>query len=1045
MIGTSERRTVEFLNWEARGRGYEVWPHPVTPEPLFAPFTGRPSGERRVLDGGRKESFLSSTVRRLSERLAPPIKAEEEEPEPERTPRMLTRGDLIELVAHLPPDLSFDASEYAGLFTSLSVCAEPLVFEILATGERITAQFVVSPKDEKLIRRQFEAHLPSVGFVPARSNLATLWGDSGQPFVAAVEFGLGREFMIPLVAPRGDPLVGLVGALSEIEPDEIALFQVIFTPTRFPWPESIVRSVSHADGSALFVNAPELFSGAKEKTAHQLFAAVVRVAARSPHFERSWEIACNIAGALGAYGSPRGNELVPLKNEGYAPRDHELDVLSRQTHRSGMILSAAELAGFVHLPSSDVRSKRLRSGTDKTRPAPASVRNANGLLLGVNSHAGIDTPVVLTDEVRVRHIHVIGASGTGKSTLLYNLIRQDLERGYGLSVLDPHGDLIDKVLGAIPDERMGDVVLLDPSDEESVIGFNVLAAHTDWEKNLLASDLVAVFRRLSSAWGDQLNSVLSNALLAFMESNRGGTLVDVRRFLLEPVFRADFLKSVRDPNVVYYWQRAFPALTGNKSVGPVVTRLDTFLSPKALRYMVAQKENKIDFTDIIGSGKIFLAKLSEGFIGKENSHLLGSFLVSKIQSAAMCRQRESEASRRYHTLYADEFHNFLTPSLAECISGVRKYRLGLVLAHQEMRQVERDPDVGSALLNAGTRAVFRVSDRDARALESGFSSFDARDIQNLETGRAICRVERSDCDFNLRVELPEQTDDDTAQERRRMVIAASRKRYGMPRGEIERALANFVETETPPQSPEKAEVAKPVAPATAATGKKSEPPPVVAERSVEASREGKSVVVEEPVLSLPMVTAVLAAKREEKTVVPVTDLGKGGAQHKAIQDRIKDAAEKLGFRVVVEQEFPGLGQIDLVIARDGVSIACEVTVTQTIDYEVGNVSKCLKAGFTQIAVVGLSDEKLGNLAAAVANSLGAEKAKCVSYFLPDAFISSLRLVSNPQPPAEPLTRTRGGRVVKRKVIVLSTEEAKGKEEQALRVMAAMMKSKARKE
>lgn len=1016
MIGASEKQTVEFLKWEARGRGYAIWPHPVVPEPLFAPYVGYRSGmPLSNCDDGRKETLLSRSVRRLSERLAPLTDPLRDTVEPEQTPPILVRDDLIELRAELPSKLGLDGPKYSALFGSLGVCAEPIAFELVATSDRIANQFVVHPRDERLALRQLNAFLGEVSFTPAHRILATEWGDAGHPHVAIAEFGLGKEFMVPLDSGSSEPFVGVIGALEEIQLDEIAIFQVIFSPIRCPWAAEIVRSVTHADGSALFVNAPELLAAAKEKTASPLFAAVVRVAARAPQYERSWEIVCNVAGALGTYGSPRGNELVPLKNDDYPRREHELDLLARQTHRSGMILNAEELFGFVHVPSADVRSERLRRKTEKTKAAPAVVRNSGGLVLGLNAHAGVETSVVLTDEARVRHIHAIGASGTGKSTLLFNLIKLDLENGYGLSVLDPHGDLIDRVLGEIPEHRIGDVILLDPGDEEFVVGFNVLAAHSDWEKNLLASDLVAVFRRLSTAWGDQLNSVLTNALLAFMESDRGGTLIDVRRFLLEPGFRTEFLKSVHDPNVLYYWQRAFPALTGNKSVGPVVTRLDTFLSPKALRFMVAQKENKFDFGDIIASGKIFLAKLSEGIIGKENSHLLGSLFVSKIQSAAMARQRQDQSARRYHTLYADEFHNFLTPSLAECLSGVRKYRLGLVLAHQEMRQVERDADVSSALLNAGTRIVFRVNDRDARVLENGFSSFEARDVQNLETFHAVCRVERSDWDFNLRVEQPVNLDEKNPRDRRTAVIDAARLKYAARREDVERTLGRLAEPEVAPSRSESAGLPQTLPSAVQPPVKKADALPA----------------------------AVSSATKQEVAPVPVPELGKGGVQHKAVQDRIKEEGEKLGFRVAVEQEFSGLGQIDLVLSRDGVSIACEVTVTGTIDYEVGNVSKCIKAGFTRIAVVGVSEDKLGKLASAVANSLGVEKAGFVSYYLPDAFMAALATVTAPTPTAEPITRTRGGRIVKRALVPLSPEEAKAKEEQALKLMAELMKKRKR--
>ena len=348
-----------------------------------------------------------------------------------------------------------------------------------------------------------------------------------------------------------------------------------------------------------------------------------------------------------------------------------------------------------------------------------------------------------------------------------------------------NGDLVDKILGVIPRERIADVVLIDPSDEEYSVGFNILAAHSDFEKSLLSSDLVSVFQRLSTSWGDQMNSVLRNAILAFLESTEGGTLADLRRFLLDTGFRNRFLATVTDPEIVYYWQKAFPQLSGNKSIGPVVTRLDEFLSRKPIRYMVSQKENRVNFAEVIDGGKILLAKLPQGLIGRENSHLLGSLLLSKLQQMAMSRQRMRESERRDFWCYVDEFHSFITPSMAEILTGARKYRVGLVLAHQELRQLQSSDEVASAVLaNAFTRAVFRVGDADARSLENGFSHFEARDLQNLETGEAICRIERSDFDFNLAVRMPEPAADNE-DARREEVIAASRSTYGRSRADIE--------------------------------------------------------------------------------------------------------------------------------------------------------------------------------------------------------------------------------------------------------------------
>src|SRR5262249_6373010 len=213
--------------------------------------------------------------------------------------------------------------------------------------------------------------------------------------------------------------------------------------------------------------------------------------------------------------------------------------------------------------------------------------------------------------------------------------------------------------------------------------------HSELERTLLASDLVSVFRRLSTSWGDQMTSVLGNAVLAFLESDRGGTLADLRRFLIEPDFRREFLTTVRDREIVYYWQKEFSFLAGRPQA-PLLTRLDTFLRPKTIRYIVAQKDSRLDLRRAMDEGGVVLARLSQGAIGEENAYLLGTLLVSKLQQLAMSRQEQRESERRNFYLYIDEFQNFITPSMASILSGARKYRLGLILAHQDLRQLSSE-------------------------------------------------------------------------------------------------------------------------------------------------------------------------------------------------------------------------------------------------------------------------------------------------------------------------------------------------------------------
>ena len=313
----------------------------------------------------------------------------------------------------------------------------------------------------------------------------------------------------------------------------MALFQVLWQPVQHPWAESIVRSVTHADGKPFFVNSPELAGAAEQKTGKPLFAAVVRILARTATEKRLFDIARDLAASLRVFSNPQGNALIPLQLEDYALGNHVEDVLRRQTRRTGMLLNSDELAGFVHLPSSAVRSPALLRDSGATKAAPDIVRKPPGIVIGDNEHLGEIVPVYLTADQRMRHTHIIGTSGTGKSSLLFNMIQQDIENGEGVAVLDPHGDLINQILGIIPDDRIDDVVLVDTSDVEFPVSFNILQAQTNEEKNLLASDLVAVFHRLSSSWGDQMDTVLQNAILAVLKSGRGGTLRICSDFLAE--------------------------------------------------------------------------------------------------------------------------------------------------------------------------------------------------------------------------------------------------------------------------------------------------------------------------------------------------------------------------------------------------------------------------------------------------------------------------------------------------------------------------------
>ena len=1021
MATAHEHFSAQFAAWEIRGRGWQVFDRPIYPEPPFVPFAVRSMVETPAVDDGRRQTFFSSLARKLAApaRVSAPI-AEEPEAEPEPTP--LIRGELVELQLALAEDLDMARESFEQFLNGLALCREPIAFELLGSYQRVLAQFVAATDDVSLVKRQLGAHFPEVQFSERPDTLKNAWTNSVGNEAFAVEFGLQHEFMLPLATSKLDPFVGIVAALSALQPGELGLFQVLWQPVQNPWAESIINSVTHRDGKPIFVNAPELAAAAEKKTAKPLFAVVVRMLVRTSNRARLYEIARDLATSLRVYSQPQGNALIPIRNNDYPYLPHLEDVIYRRSRRAGMLLNSEELTGFVHLPSSAVRSPVLLRDAGLTKAAPGSVRQS-GIVIGDNEHNGDTVAVFLTPEQRVRHTHIIGSSGTGKSSLLLNLIQQDIENGEGIAVLDPHGDLINQILGMIPDDRIDDVVLVDPSDIDFPIGFNILSAHSDEEKSLLASDLIAVFRRLSTSWGDQMDTVLQNAILAILESNQGGTLSDLRLFLLDAKYRKQFLLTVTDPEIVFYWQNVFPQLTGGKSIGPVLTRLQDFFTRKPLRNMVGQQVNKLDFADIMDSGKIFLARLPEG-CGEENSYLLGTLLVSKFQQLAMARQSQQASARRDFWLYIDEFDHFITPSMAKILSAVRKYRLGFTLAHQSLHQLQSDPKVASAVMTQPcTRIVFKVGDDDAKKLGEGFESFDERSLKNLAKFHAIARVERNDCDFNLALRKPELPDDEASQSQREKIIAASRAKYATPRAEVEAALLARIWGQQP-QPPPTDESGDPPAP-------KPSPPKPPASVAVPPPKEiSPPATVETPTAIAEVKPVTVSKKESEAAIIPVVatsqpaspavakpmvaeaklpkERGRGFEWHQTVQKRIKTEGQKLGFGAEPEKQLAkgSMQAADVVLRRGHVHIAVEIASTSSnINHEFENIHKCLKAGFSHVVAIAGGRKFLDGLAAAVQGGLGLELAAKVGYHTVDEFIEELRRLaaaSELPPPAQPL-------------------------------------------
>jgi len=886
----------QFYDWELRGRGVLVANTPVDLEPPFHPFFEHHVPEPYI-DDGKRNTIVGDFLNLFRGTPKIPTIYPYEPPEylvyPFEEDTELVAFSIVFSKHHKPRIESIEQ-----LYVLSSFCTFPLSLEIVASDNEIRTYLICRITDKGFVFSQLKVFFPDASIQEESSVVEgiidyTLCSQT-------VDYCLKEEFMRPLNMVQSidhDPYQSLFGIFEQMKNGERAVLQILFQNTQNSWAKSVHKSVTDGYKGSFFLDAPDMPQLANEKVAKPLFGVAVRLLTQAHQPNNAQDLLQSLNASLVAVSKSRTNQLHPLSDEEYSIENRLFDIELRQSHRFGMLLNSRELATLAHFPNPTMVSSRLVRDIKRTKALPSSVIG-HRYVLGTNVHQGIEQLATLSSEQRSAHLHIIGATGTRKSSMLLHLINQDICNGEGVAVLDPHGDLIENILPYIPKERIKDVVIIDPNDRKFPVAFNILSAHSEIEKEVLASDLVALFKRFSTSWGDQMNSVFANAIIAFLDNTKVGTLLDLRRFLIEKEFREQMLLTVTDPDIVYYWRKEFPLLKGG-SIAPILTRLDTFLRPKLIRNMVSQK-NSLNFQELMDSKKIILVKLSEGMIGEENSFLLGAFIVSKIQQAAMARQAIAVDERTPFYLYIDEFQHYITASMANMLTGVRKYNLGLILAHQTMQQVAKyDTELPNSLLNAGTRICFRLVDADAKRLADGFASFEAEDLQNLSAGVAIARTGKSEDDFSLNASSLRPSHEKGFTDE---IIQHSRSQYGAKiEVPIEEAPAPIHE-ETP-----KPNIAFP------------------------APIEDKETIKED----------------EEKLKSLSTP--KQQTHHRYYQVLIKKMAEANGYKASLEVPTPDCkGKVDVLLERDGKTIAVEVSDTTEAVWELHNIEKCITANYTQI-------------------------------------------------------------------------------------------------
>jgi CxxC-x17-CxxC domain-containing protein len=405
----------------------------------------------------------------------------------------------------------------------------------------------------------------------------------------------------------------------------------------------------------------------------------------------------------------------------------------------------------------------------------------------------------IKEDDRRRHMYMIGKTGMGKSNLLENMAIQDIRNGKGVCIVDPHGEFAEKMLRAIPASRINDVVYFNPCDVEFPVAFNILEAVDEDKKNLVASGMMGVFKKIwPDVWSSRMEYILNNAILALLDYP-GSTLLGVNRMMSDKDYRKRVYTKIKDPVVKAFWINEFDKWEDKfrkEAVAAIQNKVGQFLSYTLVRHIIGQPKSTIDMREIMDNQKILIVNLSKGRIGEDAMRLLGGMIITKIQLAAMSRVDIPEEERKDFYLYVDEFQNFATESFANILSEARKYRLCLILAHQYINQLVFDGNatVKDAIFgNVGTLVSFRVGAEDAEHLEKEFDPiFLMNDIVNLSKYDIYLKLMidgiAGDA-FSARTLPPADiSDTNDGQEK---VIAVSRERYGKSRTEVAEKIARW--------------------------------------------------------------------------------------------------------------------------------------------------------------------------------------------------------------------------------------------------------------
>ena len=658
-----------------------------------------------------------------------------------------------------------------------------VIFEV-ASDEHGISHRLIAPRDQAgYVLGQLQAAIPGTRIEP----------DEFTPLEvrAAAELRLSSA-QIPLRTDQPEATVaGLLATMQPRRAGEFSVIQWVLAPapaSRFSGGVGLPSLLGELTLGVARVQASlptEAARAQREKRSEPEAHAVCRLGVRAGGPGRETQLLRQMLGAFHAGNAPGVSFRVR-----WLPTTLVARRIARRAHGVWTaLLNAKELAAFLGIPIGDPQLPGLTLGSARQLAASSDLPR-RGRVLGRSTFPGAERLLALSVADSLRHLHVVGPTGTGKSTLLLNLIAGDMAAGRGVVVVDPKGDLVTDVLDRVPPDRVDDVILLDPTDADRPAGFNLLGG-VDKAPELVTDQVVSIFQHLFSAfWGPRTDDILRAALLT-LAAEPGMTLVEVPLLLTDEGFRRRMVAAVDDPVALepfWAWYEAMSPAERAQAIGPVLNKLRTFLLRRRLRNVIGQAESTFDLAAVLAERKILLVSLSKGLLGEDAAALLGSAVLARLWQAVQGRAALPPSARTPVFCHVDEFQDYLNlpTSLADVLAQARGYGFGLTLAHQHLGQLP--PLIRTAVLaNARSKVVFQTAASDAQALAREFAPhLGAADLQALGPYEAVVAAAAGNRVLppaSLATLPPVEPTDCGSQARE-----LSRLRYGRDRSAVERTM-----------------------------------------------------------------------------------------------------------------------------------------------------------------------------------------------------------------------------------------------------------------